>query len=673
MKIIVCIKQVPDTAELTVDPETGTLNRQGAESILNPLDGNALEEALRLRERYGGEVAVVSMGPKQAEHSLREAVAMGADRGYLCSDKGFAGADTWATAVTLAGAVQKIGIPDIVLCGKQAIDGDTAQVPAELAVRLGTVFLPYVLKIHKIENGVLRAESMTDTGQFVLEASLPAVCSVVKDINTPRLITLPGWVKAFAADIPLLTNRELEFQKDSVGLSGSPTRVKKIVPVAHEKDVEFLDPDREEDLSRVLELLEKESPSGRPEAAPPGSTGSEAPRTSTDAGKTGIRPEQYPQPASADAGSSCGRKATVIGEIDPEEGCVRSVTFELLGEARRLSEKAGTAVTLLFAGAHLDEILRETPFPGAAAVYYAEMEPGLEGEVNALAETLTAALEEITPEFVLGPATLGGRAFMPLVASRLATGLTADCTRFDIDDETGLLLQTRPAFGGNIMATIACADRRPQMATARPHVLKPVEDGTAGGTPEIVRLGGRAAGTAKAAAMPPAGGTGNDRVVTAGTGGTGAARPAAAQTSPPVRVLERKRTISGESDIANSRIIVSGGRGLGGRAGFELLERFASEIGGAVGASRSAVEAGWIPYPQQVGQTGKTVQPAVYIACGISGAVQHLVGMHDAETVIAVNKDPDAPIFKAADYGFVADFSVFLRNLLKLREKERNG
>ncbi len=635
MKIIVCIKQVPDTAELTVDPERGTLNRQGAESILNPLDGNALEEALRLRERYGGEVSVVSMGPKQAEHSLREAVAMGADRGYLCSDKAFAGADTWATAVTLAGAVQKIGIPDIVLCGKQAIDGDTAQVPAELAVRLGTVFLPYVLKIHKIQNGVLRAESMTDTGQFVLEASLPAVCSVVKDINTPRLITLPGWVKAFAADIPLLTNRELEFQKDSVGLSGSPTRVKKIVPVAHEKEVEFLDPDREEDLRKILELLDKESPSGRPEAASSGSAGPEAPRTSTDAGKTGMQPEPRPQPASG------GRKATVIGGIDPEEGCVRSETFELLGEARRLSEKAGTAVTLLFAGARLDEILQETPFPGASAVYYAEMEPGLEGEVNALAETLTAALEEITPEFVLGPATLGGRAFMPLVASRLATGLTADCTRFDIDDETGLLLQTRPAFGGNIMATITCTDRRPQMATARPHVLKPVEDGAAGGTPEIVRLGGRAAGTAK--------------------------------TSPLVRVLERKLTISGESDIANSRIIVSGGRGLGGRTGFELLEQFASEVGGAVGASRSAVEAGWIPYPQQVGQTGKTVQPAVYIACGISGAVQHLVGMHDAETVIAVNKDPDAPIFKAADYGFVADFSVFIRNLLKLREKERNG
>jgi len=642
MKILVCIKQVPDTAELTVDPETGTLNRQGAESILNPLDGNALEEALRLREQYGGEVSVISMGPKQAEHSLREAVAMGADRGYLCSDKGFAGADTWATAVTLAGAIRKIGIPDIVLCGKQAIDGDTAQVPAELAVRLGIVFLPYVLRIDDIQNGVLRAESMTDTGQIVLESSLPAVCSVVKDINTPRLITLPGWEKAFTEEIPLLTNQELEFEKGGVGLSGSPTRVKKIVPVAHEKEVEFLDPDREEDLRMVLKLLEKESPSGKPEEP----RGAPEHHTSTDADKPVVRPEPHLQRASG------SRKATVIGEISPEDRRVRSVTFELLGEARRLSEKGGTAVTLLFAGAHLDEILQETSFPGAAAVYYAEMAPGLEGEVNALAETLTAALEEIAPEFVLGPATLGGRAFMPLVASRLATGLTADCTRFDIDDETGLLLQTRPAFGGNIMATITCADRRPQMATARPHVLKPIEDGAAGGPQEIVRLGVRGAGGVQ------------DQVVA----NTAPQAPANQR----VRVLERKRTIRGKSDIANARIIISGGRGLGGRAGFELLERFAAEVGGAVGASRSAVEAGWIPYPQQVGQTGKTVQPAVYIACGISGAVQHLVGMHDAETVIAVNKDPDAPIFKSADYGFAADFSVFIRNLLKLREKERN-
>lgn len=625
MKIIVCIKQVPDTAELTVDPETGTLNREGVESIINPLDCNAVEEGIRLRERYGGEVSVLSMGPKQAEHSLREALAMGADRGFLCSDKMFAGGDTWATAETLAAAVRKIGDPDIILCGKQAIDGDTAQVPAELAVRLGIPFLPYVFKINKTERGTLQVESMTDTGHFILEASLPAVCAVVKDINTPRLITLPGWEKAFAEELSFFTNQELGFQKGGVGLSGSPTRVKKIVPVSHDKKVRFLDPDREEDLRMVLELLRKKE--------------TDRPRAGANDSPAAAAFPAAPEPDAAVSDESQHRKAAVIGEIDPEEKSIRSVTFELLGETRRLSEKAGTAVTLLFAGPHVRKVLQSAAFPGVSTVCYAEIEPEFAGEVNILAEVLAEALREIGPEFVLGPATLGGRAYMPLVASRLETGLTADCTRFDIDDKTGLLLQTRPAFGGNIMATITCPDRRPQMATARPHVLKPIEDGAAGNAKP------------RASVTPCA---------SAGRGGT----------APPVRVLERKRTIHGKSDIANARIIISGGRGLGGRAGFELLERFAAMVGGAVGASRSAVEAGWIPYPQQVGQTGKTVQPAVYFACGISGAVQHLVGMHDAETVIAVNKDPDAPIFKAADYGFAADYSVLLRNLMELHGKD---
>lgn len=228
MNIVVCLKQVPDTTKVKIDPQTNTLIRQGIESIVNPFDAYALEEGVRLKERCGGKVTAVSMGPPQAEEVLREAVSLGADEAILLSDRAFAGSDTWVTAYTLARAMDKLGQYDLIICGRQTIDGDTGQVGPELAEILGLPFVAYVSKVEEINNGHIRVRRMVEEGYEVIEAPLPAAITVVKEINVPRLPSLRGLTKAKSAVIPVWTAEELGADKNMVGLSGSATRVIKI-------------------------------------------------------------------------------------------------------------------------------------------------------------------------------------------------------------------------------------------------------------------------------------------------------------------------------------------------------------------------------------------------------------------------------------------------------------
>ena len=228
MNITVCIKQVPATAEVKIDPKTNTLIRQGIKSIINPFDTYALEEGVRLKERYGGEVTVISMGPPQAEAALREAISLGADKAVLLSDPAFAGADTLATACTLAKALEKLGKHDLVICGRQTLDGDTGQVGPELAEMLGVAFIAYVSKVEEIADGKMRAQRMIEEGHEVMEAPLPALITVVKEINVPRLPSLRGIAKSKSAVVPVWGARELGADPGMVGLAGSATRVIKV-------------------------------------------------------------------------------------------------------------------------------------------------------------------------------------------------------------------------------------------------------------------------------------------------------------------------------------------------------------------------------------------------------------------------------------------------------------
>ncbi|MDP2931620.1 MAG: electron transfer flavoprotein subunit beta/FixA family protein [Chloroflexota bacterium] len=228
MNIVVCLKQVPGTTKVEIDPKTNTLVRQGIKNVVNPFDAYALEEGVRLRERFGGKVTAISMGPPQAEEMLREAISLGADAAVLLSDRAFAGADTLATSYTIALAVEKLKPCDLVICGRQSIDGDTGQVAPELAEVLGVPFVAYVSKIEEINNQNMRVQRMVEDGHEVIEAPLPAVISVTKEINVPRLPSLRGLTKAKSAVIPVWTAGELAAAQDRIGLTGSATKVVKI-------------------------------------------------------------------------------------------------------------------------------------------------------------------------------------------------------------------------------------------------------------------------------------------------------------------------------------------------------------------------------------------------------------------------------------------------------------
>lgn len=255
MNIIVCLKQVPGTTEVKIDPQTNTLVRQGIESIINPFDTYALEEGVRLKEKHGGKVTVITMGPSQADTALREAISLGADEAILLSDRAFAGADTWATAFTLSRAVTKIGQYDLIICGRQTIDGDTGQVGPELAEMLGMAFIAYVSQIEEIKDGNLRIRRMVEEGHEVIESGLPAVITVSKEINVPRLPSLRGITRSKSAQIPVWGVPELGVDPAQVGLSGSSTQVIKVFFPQRVCQAEVLTGNPESQVDTLIEKL----------------------------------------------------------------------------------------------------------------------------------------------------------------------------------------------------------------------------------------------------------------------------------------------------------------------------------------------------------------------------------------------------------------------------------
>jgi electron transfer flavoprotein beta subunit len=259
MNIIVLVKQVPDTSEVKINRETNTLIRDGVPSIINPYDMYAIEEALRLREQHGGKVTAVTMGPPQAADSLKEAVALGVDDVVLLSDRAFAGADTWATSYALSQGIKKIGTYDLIIAGKQAIDGDTAQVGPETADMLGIPFVAYIRKIEKIENEKMVAERMMDEGYDVVETPLPALITVVKEINQPRPPSLKGKMKARGLKVTSWTAADINADQLLCGLQGSPTKVVKIFPPAPRGQREILSGTLDEQVATVVQKLKEQS------------------------------------------------------------------------------------------------------------------------------------------------------------------------------------------------------------------------------------------------------------------------------------------------------------------------------------------------------------------------------------------------------------------------------
>ena len=260
MNIIVCIKQVPDTTDVRIDPETNTLIRSGVACIVNPFDMYAVEEGVRLKEKFGGKVTVLTMGPPQAEEALRETISLGADEAILISDRAFAGSDTWATSYTLSGAIRKIGDYDVIICGKQAIDGDTAQVGPGISAHLDIPQITYVKKIEDLnmDNKYMRSERMTEEGYEIIESPLPCLITVVKEINEPRLPSLKGKMRSKKAEIKKWGAKDLDLDPGLIGLNGSPTKVVKIFTPPPREKGQVLEGDPKEISEKLAELLKND-------------------------------------------------------------------------------------------------------------------------------------------------------------------------------------------------------------------------------------------------------------------------------------------------------------------------------------------------------------------------------------------------------------------------------
>jgi electron transfer flavoprotein alpha subunit len=614
VKAIVLVKQVPDLrgAPIGVRPD-GTIDRQAAAAITNPADLHALEAALCL----AGEVWALSMGPLNAEAALREAVSLGAARAFLLCDRLLAGSDTWATANALAAGVERLGA-DLVLCGISAIDGETGQVGPEVAARLGW---PQATGCEALEvdGATLVVRRIVEGGFERLRFPLPAVVTVAETGYAPRYPTLVGRRRASAATIERLDAADLGLDASNVGLGASPTQVAHIEPAPlPERSCRFVGadgPSYDELAGVLLELATPGAPIDHPAD-----------------GQLSHGEPPVVEPFSGDP------SVWVVCEL--RERRPAPVALELLSKAAELAPALGGGVAAVVMGRDLGPVVDQVVRHGVDVVFVADHEALDPYRAEPYARVLADLAATRHPSAVLFGATTTGRDLAPRVAAELGTGLAADCTDLRVAPWVrrgvhydALLHQVRPAMAGGVLATCVCPEARPQMATVHPGVFEPHP----------------APRTARIEEVP----------VTLGP------------TDLRVEVIDRETSTS-EVSLASADVIIAGGAGCDASS-WHLVEELAETIGGRVAASRGAVEAGLAPRAVQVGQTGTTVHPLLYIACGISGALQHTVGMRNARTVVAINRDPSAFIFRLAHFGIVADIGEALPLLIAALRRSRSG
>jgi electron transfer flavoprotein alpha subunit len=624
---IVLVKQVPDVSNIPEDAwdrEKGTLRRAMLDSILNPLDLHALTFAERLADGDpDAHTVFLTMGPPMAREVLVECLSRVPGEAVLLTDNAFAGADTGATAYSLACAIRRIerelfdGSRDyVIVTGMQSVDGDTAQVPPQIAEELGIDHIAYAKGLVKEPRLAVRriaAEGVED----------------VHPIRWPVLITVTACTdplyRSFArtrearhAEIHEWTAKSVDADPTRIGLKGSWTQVYRLFSPSEDR------PKTCEYVHNPAELIGKIA--ARYQKAAPGAQ------------------------LDADEGYALdGKEPSYHGEFwifaEREGDGVRSVSLELVGKARRLAdtlgEKVGAVLPCDAAGDRPAQLIAA----GADTVYV--LEHPLLGSFDPMVHKHAIAdlVRERQPQVMLFGASPLGRELAPRVAYACRSGLTADCTRLEIGDFSkgttnlvGILKQTRPALGGNVMATIMTKDSPSQMATVRPGVFKvPVPDTTRTG--EVLR-------------MP--------------------VELSAAEVGLEAVPVE---SFASKVSIRDAEIVVAGGHGFRSRADFDTyLQPLAVGLGRLLGAetkvaaSRMAVEDGFTTHDYQVGQTGQTVQPRLYVAIGISGAVQHITGMQGSEIVVAINKDPKARIFNYADFGVVGDIETVVPELVRATE-----
>ena len=612
MHIVVCIKQTPTPAEARFDEATKTLVREGVKVGISSLDRRALQEGLRLRDELGGSVTVLTMGPPQARVALQETLIMGADKAIHLVDPLFAGADTLATARTITMAMERLR-PDLILCGKFTVDSETGQVPSEVAELLGLAQVTSARKIRSTENpNVLWVERETDDGYQQYEIPLPALISVV-ELITKSWRPTPEEIEA-GKGLPVeeWTAADLQADPALLGATGSPTWVAELRSAQLERKGTVIS--GEDPVAAAQQLTNYLLERGLFES-PVARDGS---------------PRRRPSPKESDPTQAIWVVAELV------EGSLRPVTFELLGKAQELANRLGGEVAAVLLGG--PEVAAHTPALGAhgADTVYVASDPRLGVyDTELYTSILASAISHHQPSVVLLPSTTDGRDLAPRVAARLQVGLTGDCVGLELDAH-GELAQLKPAFGGNIVAPIY-SRTRPAMATVRPGMLEACEPDW-DVQPRTVSL-----------ELP-------------------------GDLKPRLKLLKSMVEPGlGATRLDAAQVVVGVGLGVGGPENLPMVRDLADALDAALAATLKVVTEEWLPTQMQIGLTGKAVAPRFYIAVGVSGQPNHLMGSRKAEHIIAINSDADAPIFKSADFGVVGDWAevvpALTRAVLATRER----
>ena len=609
MKSIVLVKQVPVVSAMKLDPETKTLQREGVPSEVSSFDVRGLLKALELRDEHGGEVVALTMGPPQAEEALRYCLALGADRAVHLTDRAFAGADTLATARTLALACEREGY-DLILCGRHSTDAETGQVGPEIAELLDIPQVTGVAALTLDANGkTLRVERETDSGFDTLDCPLPALVSATEDLAPERFPRKAERQAAQEKPVETVTASDLSADLARFGAAGSPTWVESVQTVEDSRDSRVLEGELSEQIETLVQALLARGLFG----------------TWTDDGDAN---EKKVRSADPEPGKAVWVVAETLGDT------LRPVSFELLGKAVEMSARYGGEVGAVLIGSGLDAHIAPLAEYGADVVYQAE-DARLAGyDTDLYAALLSRAVQEHKPQVVLLGSTAIGRDLAPRVAARLGLGLTGDCVDLEVDNQERLL-QLKPAFGGNIVAPIL-SKTTPAMATVRPGMLSPSQP-VAGRQARVERL------TLEADV--------HSRMQLVSQTGADAAKAAALDAA----------------DIA-----IGVGKGIGGPENLPVIEQLAAVLGGApLASTRDISDLGWLPRQHQVGITGRAISPKLYFAIGIRGAFEHMVGLRKAGTIVAINIKAKAPIFKTTDFGIVGDYAEVVPLLTEALRKAK--
>lgn len=603
MRIVVLVKQVPVMRAMRLDPATRRLQREGVPSEVSAFDVRALVRALELTEAPGDEVVALTMGPPDARAALLHCLALGANRAVHLVDPVFAGADTLSTARALARGVAREE-PDLILCGRNSVDAETGQVGPQVAELLGIAQVSAARRLD-IDRaaGRLRAERETDDGYETVEAPLPALVSATEDLAPERFPSKAGREEAKGKPIHEVGAADLGLRSEEAGAAGSPTWVDGLETVDEAREGRTIEA---VSVTAAVEELVAELDARR--------VLGDAAEADRGAPAPSDRPREQRGPA-----------YWVLVEL--LGGTVRHASLELLGKAGQLADgQNGHVVAVLLGGPAVAEHVDRLAAHGADAVYVAA-DARLEPYTTEVHTAVVAdAIRARRPAAVLVPSTSMGRDLAPRVAARLGLGLTGDCIDLRMGSD-GRLVQYKPAFGGNVVAPIR-SRTLPDMATVRPGMLAALAPNPARRVPwERLAM----------SSLPV----------------------------PTLAVVERSDAMASDAArLDTAEVVIGVGKGIGGPENLPLIRELATALDATLAATRDVADLGWLPRQYQVGLTGRAVAPRLYLAIGIRGAPEHVVGIRRAAFVVAINKNAKAPIFKHADRGLIGDYAEVVPELV---------